>query len=197
MPSTGIPILQIVTVNNLIGHSLTEKRKCACVVWRDSRKLSCFPSNCSTAVRSPSPHIYPVSRGICLVDSAPDFRVARGARRFPSPPPPPDAHSAFVVRHNRRRGPDARITATMADDFAFNEGFDFDVSDDERSGPPQAAWDFSGARSDFPLHLRRLRFSADATRPPRAPLRDARRRRANRSLNLIEPALRHTRRRQA
>lgn len=154
---------------------------------------------CMARIPSP-PRLFPVSRGICLVDPAPatnDERVARGARRFPSSPPPPDAHSAFVVRHNRRRGPDARITATMADDFAFNEGFDFDVSDDERSGPPQAAWDFSGARSDFPLHLRRLRFSADATRPPRAPLRDARRRRANRSLNLIEPALRHTRRRQA
>lgn len=153
-------------------------------------------TNCSTLVRSPSPpHLSGFPR--YLPGGRSDERVARGARRFPSPPPPPDAHSAFVVRHNRRRGPDARITATMADDFAFNEGFDFDVSDDEPSGPPQAAWDFSGARSDFPLHLRRLRFSADATRPPRAPLRDARHRRANRSLNLIEPALCHTRRRQA
>ena len=100
-------------------------------------------------------------------------RVARCALQFHWPPPPPDAHSAFAGRHNRRRGPDARITATMADDFVFNEGLDFDVSDDERSGPPQAAWDFSGAHRDYPLHLRCFRFS-DATRLPRfSPLREA------------------------
>ena len=46
-----------------------------------------------------------------------------------------------------------------APDFGgFADGFEFDVSDDERDAPAQAAWDFSGetttaaARSTRALH---------------------------------------------
>jgi ATP-dependent RNA helicase DDX27 len=42
----------------------------------------------------------------------------------------------------------------MADDFGFDAGFEFDVSDDERSGPAQAAWDFSDAKDEMARELR-------------------------------------------
>ena len=41
----------------------------------------------------------------------------------------------------------------MADDFGFDAGFEFDVSDDERQGPPQAAWDFSDAKDEMQREL--------------------------------------------
>ena len=42
----------------------------------------------------------------------------------------------------------------MADDFGFDAGFEFELSDDERVGPVQAAWDFSDAKNDMARELR-------------------------------------------
>ena len=42
----------------------------------------------------------------------------------------------------------------MADDFGFDAGFQFEVSDDERPGPAQAAWDFSDAKDEMARELR-------------------------------------------
>jgi hypothetical protein len=99
VPSTEIQDLQIVTENNSIGHALTAKRKCASVVWRNSRKLSCFLSNTNYFNRGskPKPAIYPVSRGICLAVEYPTNGDSRAAR-------------CGFLPHRRRRMPTCGTT---------------------------------------------------------------------------------------
>ena len=51
------------------------------------------------------------------------------------------------------RGGDG-VGGNWEDDFGFDAGFEFDVSDDERPGPAQAAWDFSDAKDEMARELR-------------------------------------------
>ena len=55
----------------------------------------------------------------------------------------------------------------MADDFGFDAGFEFDVSDDERSGPAQAA-DFSDAKDEMARELRAANATSVGPRSARA-----------------------------
>ena len=53
----------------------------------------------------------------------------------------------------------------MADDFGgFEKGFVFEVSDDERADPPQAAWDFAGAHPTVATCLLPALFRREPTR---------------------------------
>ena len=101
-------------------------------------------------------------------------RVARAARcSFPLA----TAAAGCPLRVRRTAQPETRTGRTNHRDdggrFRLQRGARLRRQRRRASGPPQAAWDFSGAHRDYPLHLRCFRFS-DATRPPRfSPLREA------------------------
>ena len=67
------------------------------------------------------------------------------------------SHGFFFLVRRRLSGSgivEDTAVGVMTDDFGFDAGFEFEVSDDERSGLAQAAWDFSDAKEEMARELR-------------------------------------------